>query len=295
MNSNVITKDDEMVNMTDNAYAALPMYMPYTPRLCGMVKEYEAGSLKKKTFKQISYAITQSFPDDQLSAALDATMTEIPQITAKDSTFYFYKYAEGVEFIYSELNDMSTEDINEINGETLNELMKKWDYYSYNGLWAGNSDHGFINNSRAETVYAGASTNTYSGLVAAIASNLRDMKQKFSLQNVNIQVALPNGVDSFLDGVNEQTGNSLRDEVEATFRGVTFIALPSDLDSSETDFTMTALPYVKFHRGAIPAIYNTAPGDIHGLSTSELFTFESAAVESKKDGAIRVISLSSEA
>lgn len=296
MNSNVITKNDEMVNMTDSAYGAISTHIPFTPRLCGgEPKVYEASHLVRVKFKQISYAITQSFPEDQLSAALDGTMTEIPQITAKASLFNFNRYPEGVEFIFSEMDGMKAQDIAEINGETLKELLKKWDYNSYHGKWAGNENDGFVSNAKASTVYAGAGTNSYSGLVAAIGANLREMRDIFSLQSTDIQIALPSKVDSLLDGVNSQTGTSLRDEIEATYRGVSFISLPSFLDSEDVQFTMTALPYVRFYRGAIPAIYSTAPGDAHGLSTSELFTLESAAVECKKAGAIRKIRLEAQA
>jgi hypothetical protein len=290
MNSNVITRNDDMVTMTDSAYAAAPVYTPYTPRLCGSIKEYDSGSLKKAQFKQISYAITQSFPEDQLTAVLDATMTELPQINASSSTFEFNKFAEGVEFIYSELNNMKAEDVNEVNAETLTELAKKWDNFAYLGKFTGN--HGFKTNPKSESKTEAAGTLNYDGLVAAVGKHVKEMKDKFSLTNSDLQVSLPLEVDALLDGLNQNTGNSKRAEMVASYSGLNFITLPKSLDDSTDTFSVTALPYVKFHRGAVPAIYSTANADVHGLSTSELFTYESAAVEAKRTGAIRHVQLS---
>jgi hypothetical protein len=289
MNSNVITLSDAMVTMTDAAYAAVPVYLPYTPRLCGgEPKLYEAGRLVKTTFKAVSYAITQSFPEDQLTAVLDAAMTEIPQISANSSLFEFNKFAEGVEFIYSELNGMTPADVNEINAETLTELAKKWDNFAYLGKFAGNT--GFKTNPKSEAKTEAAGSLSYDGLVASIGKQVKEMKDKFSLTNSDLQISIPLNLDALLDGINSQTGNSKRGELVASYAGLNFITLPAALDSSSVTYSVTALPYVRFHRGALPAIYNTEMGK-HGLSTSELFTYESAAVECKRKGAIRHVTL----
>ena len=70
-----------------------------------------------------------------------------------------------------------------------------------------------------------------------------------------------------------------------------FREIPDNLESNALPvFSVSYSPMLTFHRASIPSKYNEERGK-HGLSTENLYTFESMAVEVEEKGAAQLVEM----
>ncbi|MBG7617730.1 MAG: hypothetical protein IZT57_05105, partial [Chloroflexi bacterium] len=165
-----MTQDQDMITANEALYGTTKItYNPISLGLAGSEALHDVGSLQERSHTSISYNLAENFPSDQIASALKPTMTELAQVTAVSSEFKFCQFAKGVEFKLSNLNGISSTNIEAgINKE----LWKEWDAMVFDGM-AGNE--GFRGNSKGNYITAGAAL-TFDQLVIEVDGAISRIK-----------------------------------------------------------------------------------------------------------------------
>lgn len=282
MNGDFLTTDEEMITLNNDAYGSNRVtYEPIVMGLCGNTQSYNTGALIEQAHKQISYDVTQKFPENEVSAVLKSTQTELPQVHGAPIEFLYNQYAEAVEFIRSNMTNIN---VTNINAGIIKELMKKYDYQGYIGI---NGNVGIKNNPNA--VSSTATWSDYDSLKTAIDAAMAALKlattittDDYSLINFTYGLAIAN----ILSASNAENVSN-RERLEKAYAGLVLREIPQSLDDSDL-FILSYRPMLTFHHASMPAVYNVEQGK-HGLSDETLYTFESVAVQIEEAGAVQVV------
>ena len=284
MNGDFMTTDLDMVKQNDAAYGSNRLnYVPVSPALCGQAINYATGKLTEACHKQVTYDVTQSYPENEVTAVLTSLQTELPQITGAPLTFEYIQYSEAVEFIRSNMN---TVNVVNINAGIIKEMYKKYDHSG----WAGtNGNWGVKNN--PNTVTTVAPWTDYATLKTAIDAAISRLKSATDLTTESyseVNLTYTDGVAAILSETNAENVSN-REKIDKSYPGIVLTELPSNLEPLNNElFTVSYRPMLSFHHASIPSMYATEAGK-YGLSDETLFTFESVAVQVEALGAVQLV------
>lgn len=282
MNGDFLTTDQDMISQNNDAYGSNRVaYDLLVMGICGNTQSYGVGKLIEQAHEQITYDVTQKFPLNEVSAVLKSTMTELPQVTGAPAKFRYNQYAEGVEFIRSNMTNVNTTNI---NAGIIKELLKKYDYQGYIGI---NGNVGLSNN--PNTVETTAPWTDYNSLKTAIDTAMAALKSATTITTDNYQLinfTYSYQIAALLNGTNAE-GLTNRELLLKSFPDLVLREIPQSLDGEEK-FFLSYRPMLTFHHASMPAIYNVETGK-HGLSDETLYTFESVAVQIEETGAVQKV------
>lgn len=287
MNSNIITKDQEMVAATDGLYGNNRLtYTAICVGLAGNSKSYDAGSLRETKHTNVVYDVTQKFPEHAVAEVIKATSTEFKQVHATGSEFSYQQFPSAVEFTVSNMQNVPTENV---EAGIVREL---WKQYDRQGWLGGNGNMGYWDHPKAGKSTATGSVSMAS-LIAELSGAMDAIKASTDVpmdQLSDLTVAHNGVVGKLFRTIDPVTGDPVGDIVRRTFPEMVFVEYASFMSASETkgEFLMVYRPLVTFHHASFPGLYARESGKF-GLSADALFTFESCTVELEVEGAIQQV------
>lgn len=288
MNSDVMSSDELMIEITDGIYGDNRIdYMLFVMGMCGNEQTYGNGSLEESAHSQVRYDVTQKFPADQFVAALKSTQTEIPQVHGAPKKFNYYQYAFGVEFILSKMSGVNATNI--MAGISKN-LLKSFDSKAYLG---DQSNAGVVDNPNGVETSA-AWTTDYATLKSAFDAAMIRLRSATDITMANytsVQFCFTATIGNVLNQTDNYNVSNL-EKLQKSYPGVIFREIPSTLEKDTDVFTLSYSPMMTFHRGALPSVNAQEQGK-YGKSTDTLFAYESTAVEVEEKGALQRVTLTS--
>ena len=289
MNSNVLAQNPEMAEQTDAIYGSNKInYQLFVMGLCeSNPVQHSGGTLTEQEHKQITYDVAQKFPTDKFASVLKSTATEIAQVHGVAKEFTYSQYPIAVEFILSNIQKVNP--IN-IKAGIIKNLLKKFDYEGYvgvNGNYGIKTNPNTVSNSKAITAYASLVT----ALTGAV-SRARAVGDITSDDLGRLTFAYSGGVAKMLNVIDSTAQLSNLNKLKMIFPDMVFKEIPSNLeDDAETLFYVVIPEMMTFHYASIPAQFAEERGR-YGLSTENLFTYESCAIEVEEKGAIQLVTKS---
>lgn len=289
MNSDIMAIDSQMVTQNNGVYGSNRInYILFVMSLCGAIRTYDSNGLTAKSHKTVSYDLAQEFPEDELTAALLSTQTELAQAQGVPNIFEYFQNAEAVEFIVSSLANV---DITNVDAGIIKQMLRKYDYQS----WAGaNGNVGFITNPNTTITTGVANDGSYAAFKTALDSAIQRMRSDIGLtreQWLNTTVAFNEPISVMLGQIEGDSDLSNFEKLEKAYPSMMFRELPDNLqDNSLPVFTVSYAPMLTFHRSSIPSKYSEERGK-YGLSQESLYVFESMAVEVEESGAAQWVEM----
>lgn len=289
MNSDIMSIDNQLVTQNNGIYGSNRInYILFVMGLCGAVKTYATNGLAPACHKSVTYDLAQEFPEDQLTAALLSTQTELPQVQGIPNTFEYAQSAEAVEFIISSLAGVDTTNV---DAGIIKQMLRKYDYQSWEGA---NGNVGFKTNANTTITLAVANDGSYAAFKTALDSAIQRMRADIGLtreQWSSTTVAFNEPISVMLGDTVAGSDLSNWEKLNKAYPEIMFRELPDNLqDNSLPVFTVSYAPMLTFHRASIPSKYNEERGK-HGLSVENLYCFESMAVEVEESGAAQYVEM----
>ena len=290
MNSNVISKDTELVQKSDGLYGEAKIdYMAFVIGMCGAPEAlYENSDFDEVNHKKVAWTLSQRFPQDEFLVALKSTQTELAQVHGKPTEFQYSQYPYGIEFIYKKAKGYNADSI---KAQTIKEMLKSWDTNAFNG---DGVNQGITNNDNAETnsqAWAGDYT-TLKTAVDAIVLKLRNATDITSSDYGNVQIGYDSNVYNVINQTDTNNVSNL-ERLQKSYPGIVFVEIPSNLVkkvAGEGYLTGAYRPMLRMHRASLPSIEAVASGK-YGKSEDTLFGAESCAVEVEVKGALQLMEL----
>lgn len=287
MNSNIIAKDQVIVDATNGLYGNNRLtYLAISVGLAGNTKPYGTGNLREAKHSNVVYDVTQKFPEHAVAEAIKATSTEFKQVHATGSEFAYNQFPSAVEFTVSNMQNIPTENV---EAGILRELMKQYDHQAWIG---GNGNFGYWDHPKS-----GAKTATGSVTMASFIEEISNALDAIKLatdvpmdQLSDLTVAHNGVIGKLMRQIDGATGEPVGEVVRKAFPELTFVEYASFLSASETkgEFLMVYRPLVTFHHASAPGLFARESGKF-GLSADALFTFESTTVEVEVAGAMQQV------
>lgn len=286
MNSDVMSNDLEMIQITDGIYGDNRVdYMLFVMGMCGNEQTYGSGNLEESNHSQVRYDVTQRFPRDQFVAALKSTQTELPQIHGAPKKFNYYQYAFGVEFILSKMTGINA---NNIMAGISKNLLKSYDSLCYLG---DQSNAGIVNNPNGvETAQSWA--NDYATLKAAFDACMIRLRSATDITSANyssVQFCYTATVGNVLTQTDNYNVSNI-EKLMKSYPNIVLREIPNTLETDTDIFSLSYSPMLTLHRGALPSVNAQEQGK-YGKSTDTLFAYESTAVEVEEKGALQRVTL----
>lgn len=289
MNSDIMAIDSQIVTQNDGIYGSNRIsYILFVMSLCQGLKTYTTNGLAAAQHKSVSYDLAQAFPEDELTAALLSTQTELAQAQGVPTIFEYCQNAEAVEFIISSLANADTTNV---DAGIIKQMLRKYDFQSWEGA---NGNVGFKTNPNTVITSGVANAGDFESFKLALDEAIQRMRVAIGLtreQWLNTTVAFNEPISVMLGQIEDASGLSNFEKLEKAYPTIMFRELPDNLeDNSLPRFSVSYSPMLTFHRASIPSKYNEERGK-HGLSTENLYTFESMAVEVEESGAAQFVEM----
>jgi hypothetical protein len=281
MATNVLTINEEMVEQNASLFGSNRLrYNMYSNFMVGAEKNYSNGKLQNAKHKSITWDVLQKFPEDKLAQVLKSSSTEFAQAQAISKEFKYKQMPFCVEFTLSNLDNVSTTNI---NAGILNNLLKQYDEVTYKG---GIGNQGLENNQNIITLDAMPATDI-SEMLAATSTAFNEMKQIGIRQSdfSNVAIGYTSGVAQLLTNINITQSMTNHKVFNDAFTASPKDEIPTILSGSNEYIEIYYRPMVTLHHGASPSLYSTEMGK-HGLDLFSLFAFESTAIEIEEKGAV---------
>lgn len=286
MNSDVISIDNEMIEKSNAIYGNNRIdYLLFVVGMCGNEQTYNSGNLEEVTHSQVTYDVTQNFPEDDLVAALKSTQTELAQVHGAPSKFQYCQFPFGVELILSKMQSVNAANIMAgINKR----LLKAYDAKSYVGV---GKNTGIVANPKGNERSLVWATNwaTFKPHFDSTMVLLRDATDITSSSYSNVQFCYTSEIGNVLNEADNYNVSNM-EKLQKAYPNVLMREIPSTLEKTKTVFTLSYTPMLTFHRGALPSIDAQDSGK-YNKSLDTLFAFESTAVEVETNGALQRVTL----
>lgn len=287
MPSNVAVANNELVEVNNSLYSSTRMDLvsPIVTQYAGNEKNYSDGSLKNQVMKSITYDLVQRAEKDGSISALaelvNSASTELAQANVSASSFEYIRRALIIEITYSQLDSVSK---TQPRARMLSELMKQYDFASYMGMF---SNYGIERNPKRQDI-ANKQVSDLSSALVAIGAAVTPLKSLGWNRNKNnlLTIAYTEDLGIKLGIVGTGRTESDLDVLMGEYEGVTFVEIPSYLTNGKSRIEASLRPLVTHHHASLPSLYNdyTAP---NGMSTVDMFSFETSTIELEEVGAIQ--------
>lgn len=287
MPSNVAVANNELVEVNNSLYGSTRMDLvsPIVTQYAGNEKNYSDGSLKNQVMKSITYDLVQRAEKDGSISALaelvNSASTELAQANVSASSFEYIRRALIIEITYSQLDSVSK---TQPRARMLSELMKQYDFASYMGMF---SNYGIERNPKRQDI-ANKQVSDLSSALVALGGAVTPLKSLGWNRNKNnlLTIAYTEDLGIKLGIVGTGRTESDLDVLMGEYEGATFVEIPSYLTNGKSRIEASLRPLVTHHHASLPSLYNdyTAP---NGMSTVDMFSFETSTIELEEVGAIQ--------
>lgn len=287
MPSNVAVANNELVEVNNSLYGSTRMDLvsPIVTQYAGNEKNYSDGSLKNQVMKSITYDLVQRAEKDGSISALaelvNSASTELAQANVSASSFEYIRRALIIEITYSQLDSVSK---TQPRARMLSELMKQYDFASYMGMF---SNYGIERNPKRQDI-ANKQVSDLSSALIALGAAVTPLKSLGWNRNKNnlLTIAYTEDLGIKLGVVGTGRTESDLDVLMGEYEGATFVEIPSYLTNGKSRIEASLRPLVTHHHASLPSLYNdyTAP---NGMSTVDMFSFETSTIELEEAGAIQ--------
>ena len=289
MPSNILVKDGDqtIIQRNNEIYGKnrMALVSPVCQAYSGDDVNYSSGGIGNSDHKIITWDIIQQFSNGKFGDLIASSATELSQVNVKSSDFNYSRRAIGLEVQKSTLD--TNVDMNNPGASIIQNLWKAYDFQTYIG---GTGSTGIEGNSRLVTLTAQGGT-TLSAIIAAVQVGLNNLLPlgwrhgDFSM----IAIGITDDVVTKLSAVRDGSDKTDYQVLMEAYPGATWVNLPHYMQ--KTSMIEIALkPLVKHHHGADPSLWNsyTHPS---GLGASDIYMYETAAVEIEEAGAVTRVPL----